>query len=126
MIDARRTIRTITRARQAALAVGGAGSVLLVAGWALNPAQGARSYLFAYIFWLQIPLGCLAVSLLHVLVGGLWGRLLHPFVIPASATLPLFALFFVPICLSLDHLFVWHAASEVISDEKVTFSFGHC
>ena len=41
------------------------------AWWAiLQPGQFFRSYLMAYMFWLGVVLGCLALLMLHHLVGG--------------------------------------------------------
>ena len=31
-----------------------------------------RAYLSAYVFWIGIPVGCLALLMLHHLVGGRW------------------------------------------------------
>jgi len=55
------------------LVAGVAGLVACVIGLALSPQQFLRSYLFAYLFWLGVGLGCLPVLMLYHLVGGAWG-----------------------------------------------------
>ena len=52
-------------------------SVSCVVGYFLQPGQFFRSYLMAYMFWLGVVLGCLALLMLHHLVGGLWGMVIR-------------------------------------------------
>ena len=35
--------------------------------------QFFRSYLFAFVYWISIPLGCQAILMMHHLTGGWWG-----------------------------------------------------
>ena len=53
----------------------------------------------AYLFWIAIPLGCLALVMLHNLVGGGWGFLILRFLEAGTRTLPLMALLVAPILL---------------------------
>lgn len=66
-----------------------------------------ESYLVAYLFWLEIALGCLALSLLHQLVHGTWGLATSRIFEAGSATLPLMAILFLPIVLGLADLYPW-------------------
>jgi hypothetical protein len=59
-----------------ALGVGIGGLVLCLLGYWLQPTQFFHSYLLAYLFCCNLTLGCLAVSMLHHLVGGAWGALI--------------------------------------------------
>ena len=52
------------------LAVGFIALVLCAGGALIFPRSFFRAYLSAYIFWLGIPVGCLALLMLHHLVGG--------------------------------------------------------
>jgi len=61
--------RVLSYIRQGSLIVGGVGLVLGVAGAFFSLEQFWQSYLLAYVFWLEIPLGCLAILMLHHLVG---------------------------------------------------------
>lgn len=66
-----------------------------------------RSYLFAYIFWSGLTLGCLGIYLLHNVVGGNWGVVIRRFVESGTRTLPLIALLLVPILFGLHYLYAW-------------------
>ncbi|MBI5508304.1 MAG: hypothetical protein HY903_06085 [Deltaproteobacteria bacterium] len=69
--------------------------------------QFLRSYLVAFLFWLGLGLGSLALLMLHHLVGGRWGKATAPILAAAARTLPLLALLFVPIAVGLRQLYVW-------------------
>ena len=43
----------------------------------LDRAQFFRSYLFGFLFWIGLGVGCLGLAMLHHLTGGAWG-LVHP------------------------------------------------
>jgi hypothetical protein len=103
--------------QQRALVVG-VGSLLLGGlGWWLNPAQFFYSYLVAYLFWLGIALGCLAVVMLRHLVRGVWGIVIQRLLESATRTLPLMALLFVPLLFGLGDLYTWAQPATVASDE---------
>ena len=55
------------------LTIGVIGAVLCVAGSLTNAEQFFRSYLFGYMFWFNLTLGCLAGVMAHNLTGGDWG-----------------------------------------------------
>ena len=54
------------------LTIGVIGAVLGIAGGFSNPEQFFRSYLFGYMFWFNLTLGCLAGVMAHNLTGGDW------------------------------------------------------
>ena len=66
-----------------------------------------EGYLAAFVFWVEITLGCLALLLLQYLTGGRWGQVLSRPLEAGMMTLPLCALFFVPILFGMRHLFSW-------------------
>lgn len=117
-----RTSRILRTSLSTALPVGAAGGLLSAVGYVVDPTQFARSYLLAFVFWLQLPLGCLAIVLLHELVGGSWGRLLQPLASTTAATVPLFVALFIPVWWHIDVLFPWHETAAQsnghISEEK--------
>src|SRR4051812_48037650 len=81
----------------------------------MNGQQFFQSYLVSYLFWLGIPLGSLALLMLHNLTGGGWGSAIRPYLETAVATLPLTAFFFIPLLLGLDFLYPWaHASSDLL------------
>jgi hypothetical protein len=71
------------------------------------PRSFFEGYLTAYIFWIEITFGCLALLLLQYLTGGLWGLVISRVLEAGMTTLPLGALLFVPILLGMTWLFPW-------------------
>lgn len=69
-----------------------------------------HAYLFAFDFWIGVPLGCLALLLFNHVAGGAWGHLARRQLEAAALTLPLMALAFVPLCFNLPVLFPWARA----------------
>jgi hypothetical protein len=92
--------------RQAGL-VGLVCAGLCVVGYFLYPAQFFRSYLMAYMFWLGVVLGCLAILMVHHLVGGLWGMVIRRGLEASTRLLPLMLLLFVPLLFGISELYPW-------------------
>jgi hypothetical protein len=101
-----------------ALGVGLAGALACAAGAFTDPVQFFRSYLSAYIFWLGIPLGCLAIMMLHHLSGGAWGVVIRRVLEAGSRTVPIMILLFVPLLFGLRVLYVW-ARPEVVAGDEI-------
>jgi hypothetical protein len=93
--------------QRAALIVGVVASLLSLVGAALDHEQFFRSYLVAYIFWSGMTLGSLALVLLVLLAGGLWGIAIRRVLEAAANTLPLVALLFVPLLLGVSDIYPW-------------------
>jgi hypothetical protein len=111
----------IARFERRALLVGVAGLALCAVGALVSPAQFFRSYLFGYVFWIGIALGCLAIVMLHHLSGGAWGLVIRRPLESATRTLPLLALLFVPIAVGIPSLYAWagpEAASDAVLQHK--------
>ena len=96
------------------LAVGLIAAVLCAGGALVFPPSFFRAYLSATIFWLGIPVGCLALLMLHHLVGGRWGFMIQRVLEAAIQTLPLMALLFIPLFFGLSDLYPW-ARTEVVA-----------
>lgn len=88
----------------------------LAVGWAMAPSAFYHGYLLAYLLWIGMPLGAGAILMTHHLTGGKWGWSVRGLLVPGVATLPLFALLFVPIAVGLPHLYRWSLSSEVAHD----------
>ena len=93
------------RMQKKSLAVGFIAAVLCVGGALVYPPSFFRAYLPAYIFWIGIPVGCLALLMLHHLVGGRWGFMIQRVLEAAIQTLPLMALLFIPLLFGLSDLY---------------------
>ena len=89
------------------LLAGGAGAILCVAAYLLDPGQFLRSYLFAYVYWTGMALGCLGILLLHHTVGGKWGMVIRRLCEAGARTIPYMAIFLVPVLLAMHILYVW-------------------
>jgi hypothetical protein len=72
-----------------------------------------QSYLFAFIFWSGLALGCLGIFFLHNVVGGNWGVAIRRLVEAGLKTLWMFLIFAVPIFFALGFLYKWTDASYV-------------
>src|SRR5437867_3704651 len=95
------------RLQHRALLVGLVAAVLCVVGYLGHPAQFFRSYLMAYLFWLGVVLGCLAILMLHYLVGGRWGIVIRRVLEAATRQLPLMVVLGMPLLFGLPDLYVW-------------------
>jgi len=105
------------RFQQGALIVGLVASGLCTVGAFFSAAQFFRSYLLAYVFWLGIALGCLAIVMVYHLTGGAWGVVTRRFLESATRTLPLMILLFVPLIFGLPDLYVWARPDAAVRDE---------
>jgi hypothetical protein len=91
--------------------------VLACAGLGLlNPAQFYRSYLLAYLFWANVAVGCLSLTLIHNLTGGFWGLVARRVLEAGTRTLVLLPLLFLPIALGLHQLYAWSDAETIGKD----------
>ena len=68
------------------------------------------AYLVGYLFWLGIALGSMGLTMLHHLVGGSWGLVIRRPLEAGAATVPLFALLFLPIAFGMPALYPWARA----------------
>ena len=82
-----------------AVLVAVAAFAILARAWVLWPRHFFAAYLVGYLFWLGIVLGSIGLTMLHHLVGGSWGLVIRRPLEAGAATVPLFALLFLPIVL---------------------------
>src|SRR5579871_4448052 len=97
------------RMQRNALIIGIIGCLALLIQLFLDHKLFFRSYLFAFIFWSGLTLGCLGIYLLHNVVGGNWGVVIRRFLESGMRTLPLVALMIIPILLGIPSLYSWTA-----------------
>ena len=69
--------------------------------------QILHAYLFAYIYWLMIPLGCTAILMMHHLTGGWWGYPIRRLLEAGSRTFGVMLLLFIPILLGMKQIYPW-------------------
>jgi hypothetical protein len=100
--------------------VGTFAAIVSAIGLISNPAQFYRSYLVAFALVLGISLGSLAIEMLHHMSGGAWGLVIRRILEASSRTLPLVALFAVPLLFGFRYLYPWADAALVARDEILT------
>ena len=118
---------SLNRLQQRALAAGAVGLIVSFIGIAFDPRQFFISYLFAYIFWLGLTLGCFGVAMMHHLTGGRWGFATRRFLEAGFMTLPAFVILFIPLCFGLREIYPWAqtnlaAAEQVVGIKKTYLS----
>lgn len=110
-----------------ALLVGVLGLIVWLVFGVRDPQQFFRSYIFAFMFWAAVPLGCLGVLLVHNLTSGWWGFPIRRVVEAGSRTLPLVFILFLPTLWSLrmtpvdQRLYLWAQPSAVAADPILQF-----
>lgn len=104
--------------QRASLMAGIAGSLLALVGLLLDRGQFLRSYLFGYLFWLGMALGCLGILLMHHTVGGKWGMLIRRMCEAGARTVPYMIVLLIPVLLDLPALYPW-ARPEATHDAVI-------
>jgi hypothetical protein len=132
MIDAPVDIPNLDRLQQRALVIGVVGVLAGLAGafldrpdpqaahdviLGLSP-QFFRSWLIGFLFCLGLTLGSLGLLMIQHLSGGQWGLVSRRVFEAASRTLPIVALFFLPVLLGIPALFEW-SHEEVVQNDTV-------
>jgi hypothetical protein len=108
---------SLSRWQKRALIAGGILYVASVIGGLFSPNQFFRSYLFAYLFWIGLALGSMAIVMLQYLTGGIWGVVTRRIFEAASRTLPLLAILFIPILIGIPRLYNWAHPQIVQADD---------
>src|SRR6266536_367877 len=103
----------LNRVRNVALGVGVVLTVLMLIGAFANRALFFHAYLVAFIFWIGITVGSLALLMLQHLTGGAWGLVIRRVLEAATRTLPLMLILFVPIVLGLKQIYSWTSPAEM-------------
>ncbi len=106
----------IDRARRVALIVGIVGLALCGIGLLFDSTSVFQSFLFAYLYWAGIGLGCLGMLMIQFAVKGAWGLAIRRLLEAGALTIPLLALLFVPVLLGMRVLYPW-ARPEVVAND---------
>ncbi len=116
----------LKKLQQYALIVGAVGLVLAIIIGFFKPAgQFFQSYLFAYIFWIQVSIGGMIVLMIHHVAGGTWSALLKRILEASMLVLPLMALLLLPVILfGMQALYPWarpEAAGDPVLQQKAPY-----
>jgi hypothetical protein len=101
-----------------ALLAGVGGVLLAVTGLLLDREQLLRSYLFAYLYWTGMGLGCMGILLLHNVVGGKWGMVIKRLVEAGARTVPYMFVLLLPVLAAIPILYPW-ARPEAAHDPNI-------
>ena len=104
----------VPRAR--ALIVAGIGLVGCAIGFYMNAGQFYRSWLIAYLLFLGITLGSMAMVMVQHLSGGSWGVFRRIFE-ASSRTILLLIVLFIPVLIGMTSLYPW--ASDALATDPV-------
>jgi hypothetical protein len=105
--------------RRAALVAAVAGVIALLAGAFIDPAQFFHSYLFGFMYWVGLGIGCLGIAMIYHLTGGAWGVAIRRVLEAGAGTLPLMALLFVPIVFGLHQTYEWTHTDVMMAEEAL-------
>ncbi len=108
-------VRTLERR---SLLLGGALSILSIAGVFFQPEQFFRSYLLAYMLCLGATLGCMAWLLLVHLAGGRWGFVIRRILEAGTRTFWLTAPLVIPLFIGMatGKLYPWTNTREMFKE----------
>ncbi|HUH86019.1 MAG TPA: hypothetical protein VLX85_15525 [Stellaceae bacterium] len=104
----------------AALILGGTGCLL---GAERAPGAFFPAWLAASVFWLGLPLGALALVLVHDLTGGRWMATARPVLEAAIVTMPVAAVAFLPLFAGFHQVFAWASPAAPL-DNAFYLDFG--
>jgi hypothetical protein len=98
------------------LLAGIVGLAFAVIGYFVDAKQFYYSYLNAFVFWTTLMLGGLFFTMLHHISGAVWSTVLRRLLESFMITVPIMALFFVPIIFGIHDLYHWSHEDLVSND----------
>jgi hypothetical protein len=88
--------------------------------------QILHAYLFAYVYWLMIPLGCMAILMMHHLTGGWWGYPIRRLLEAGTRTFGVMALLFVPVVIWMKQVYPWvNPPDDMAADPNYHFKLAY-
>jgi hypothetical protein len=108
--------RNLERVQQRSLIVGAVALLACMIGAVFAPHQFFRSYLYSYMFYIGLTLGCMALAMLQYLSGGAWGIVIRRITESATRTMWLLLLLFIPILIGIPSLYSWSHPEVVAAD----------
>jgi hypothetical protein len=115
----------LDRWRVSGLTLALGGGIACAAGCFSYPEQFDAAWLTAYFYWLGMALGMLAITLLHGMSGGAWGRAIRRVIEAGCQTLPLMAVLFLPVWLRVGQIYEWADPDVVRQSESLARKAGY-
>jgi hypothetical protein len=105
--------------QQRSLIIGIVFSVIAALGAWLRPDEFFRAYLMAFMAWLGITLGSMAILMLRHLTKGAWGMVIRRILGAAMRCVPLMAALFIPLLFGIHRLYIWARPLDGIADKHL-------
>ena len=105
--------------QQRSLIVGLVFSVIAALGAWLRPDEFFRAYLLAFMAWLGITLGSMAILMLRHLTKGAWGMVIRRILGAAMRCVPLMIALFIPLLFGIHRMYIWARPLEGIADKHL-------
>jgi hypothetical protein len=105
--------------QQRSLMIGLAFSVIAALGAWLRPDEFFRAYLLAFMAWLGVTLGSMAILMLRHLTKGAWGMVIRRILGAAMRCVPLMAALFIPLLFGIRRLYIWARPLDAIADKHL-------
>jgi len=107
MNQARNKIVRLENLPRRLASIGGVLLAVCILGGLRNGGDFFRSYLVAFLFWIGITLGCMALLMVQHLTGGNWTLVIRRILEAGSRTLPLMAVAALPVLAGLRWVYTW-------------------
>jgi hypothetical protein len=109
----------LARLRGRAVVIGAIGIAASAVGFfTLDRTLFLQSYLIAFIFWMGITMGSLALLMVQYLSGGAWGLFARRVFEASTRNVLVMLVLFIPIALNLPVLYPW-ARPEALNDKMI-------
>ena len=105
--------------QQRSLIIGLVFSVIAALGAFLRPEEFFRAYLLAFMAWLGVTLGSMAILMLRHLTKGAWGMVIRRILGAAMRCVPLMAALFIPLLFGIHRLYIWARPLNGIADKHL-------
>ena len=105
--------------QQRSLIIGLVFSVIAALGAWLRPDEFFRAYLLAFMAWLGVTLGSMAILMLRHLTKGAWGMVIRRILGAAMRCVPLMAALFIPLLFGIRRLYIWARPLDGIADKHL-------
>jgi hypothetical protein len=93
-------VAALTGYQRTSLIIGVIGLALTAVG-AFTTDTFFQSYLYGFLFWLGLSLGCMILLFVQYMAGGSWGAMIKKPLEAGMSVLPVMAIFFIPVLIAL-------------------------
>src|SRR6185503_18767671 len=108
-----------------AFTAGAAGLIASLIGALVTPTQFFRSYLFAFLFWNGVAIGCLSLLMIQHLTGGRWGLAIRRLLEAGTRTVPVLLVLFLPVVIGLKRIYPWAGSEQADATIRHAIAIKH-